>query len=190
MQGVCIWEEESAYRRRGSVSGKFASRYRCLEGPPQLEKRAVRILLECFLAFFNFMQFLGKMAKIIGWRLSPGNFWIRHCNIYTWYLWLYLTISFTSGRRKLLLEWINYGTYLTNQWPHLEFSADRGEGHMRFSSGSHYVTLVIRVTRVQQSTLTISCSVKTLFRLYYMNTEPQIHGKICIWVIRAIYNPI
>ena len=94
--GVC--------QKEGSTSVNFASEDRGLVEPPELEKRAVRVLLECFLDFFNFMQFLGKMAKIIGWRLSPGNFWIHHCNIYIWYLWLYLTILFISERRKLLLD--------------------------------------------------------------------------------------
>ena len=56
-----------------------------------VDKRAVRFLLECFIVL-HFHSVLGKLAKIMSWRLQlwdwrpSGKSCIRHCHWYGWRL--------------------------------------------------------------------------------------------------------
>ena len=140
-------------------------------GAPTSGKSWIRHCIS--LIFFDYMQFSGKKSQIKGSRLFIWiHFFvldIRHMNFET---------------RELMLKcWINYDNYLDcNSWFDLNFPRTRVKviwdplpGHVT-SLRSKWCVNVSNVPafRIQQSILTISSSVETLIRIYYMNIESQL----------------
>ena len=72
-------------------------------------------------------------------------------------------------------NYLDYNGYLFgDKLIRFETPADRGEGHMRCSSGSHYVTShpsdMSQFLALESNNLRI----QTLFRVYYMNIESRL----------------